>query len=518
MASGIRVPDAEELRALATRLGLRLSEAEVASYPGLMVGVLNAYRRVEELALGAPRVKYPRTPGWKPPPEENPFNGWYRRTEIKGAERGLLAGKRVAVKDAICVAGVPMMAGSRVLEGFTPDVDATVITRLLDAGATIAGKANCEDFSFTGSGHSCANGPVRNPHKLTHSPGGSSNGSAVVIAAGDVDMAIGTDQGGSIRIPAAWSGVVGLKPTYGLVPYTGAMVMEMTLDHIGPMADRVENVARLLSVMAGPDPLDPRQRGIIPEIYVSDYMPALGRDVRGVRIALLKEGFSVEPNDALGLPGGEPVVDRKVRAALKELEKRGARVDEVSVPMHRDGTCIWFAIHVEGPTEVIKSNGLGSGWSGWYNTRLAESFAKGFRAHANDLSHTVKLVLLIGEHMRQSHYGLYYAMGQNLRDTLRRAYDDVLASYDLIAMPTVPFRATPLPPADCTIEDYVGFGLNMIHNTGQFNVTGHPAISVPCGMEDGLPIGLMLVGRHFDDLTVLRVADAVERIADWRTL
>ena len=518
MPSGVRAPEIDELRALAARLGLKLSDADLASYRGLMSGVLSAYRRVEEIAPSAPAVKYPRTPGWKPSPDENPFNGWYRRTEIKGADRGPLAGKRIAVKDAICVAGVPMMAGSRVLEGFTPDVDATVITRLLDAGAIIAGKANCEDFSFTGSGHSCASGPVRNPHKPTHSPGGSSNGSAVVIAAGDVEMALGADQGGSIRIPASWSGVVGLKPSYGLVPYTGAMVMEMTLDHIGPMADRVENVARMLGVMAGPDPLDPRQRGVIPANYVRDYMPALGQSVKGLRIALLKEGFSLEPNEALGLPGGEAVVDRKVRAALKELEKRGAIVDEVSVPMHRDGTCIWLAIHVEGPAEVIKSNGLGSGWAGWYNTALAESIAKGFRARADDLSPTVKLVLLIGEYMRQQHHGLYYAMGQNARGGLRKAYDDVLSSYDVIAMPTVPFRATPLPAADCSLEDYVGFGLNMIHNTGQFDVTGHPAISVPCGMEDGLPIGLMLVGRHFDDLMVLRVADAVERIADWRHL
>lgn len=511
-------PDRAAILALAERLGLTLSEAEAASYRGLMSGIFNAYRRVEELAPSAPAVKYPRTPGWKPTPAENPFNGWYRRTEIKGAERGPLAGRRVAIKDAICVAGVPMMAGSRVLEGFTPDVDATVVTRLLDAGAIIAGKANCEDCSFTGSGHSCASGPVRNPHKPTHSPGGSSNGSAVVIAAGDVDMALGADQGGSIRIPAAWSGVVGLKPTYGLVPYTGAMVMEMSLDHIGPMGKRVEDVARLLGALAGPDPLDPRQRGVLPANHVQDYLPALGQSVKGLRIALLKEGFSLEPNDALGLPGGEPVVDRKVRAALAALEKLGAIVDEVSVPMHRDGTCIWLAIHVEGPAEVIKSHGLGSGWSGWYNTALAQAFAKGYAARADDLSHTVKLVLLIGEHMRRQHHGLYYAMGQNLRGALRQAYDEVLARYDLIAMPTVPFRATPLPAHDCSIEDYVGFGLNMIHNTGQFDVTGHPAISVPCGMEDGLPIGLMLVGRHFDDLTVLRGADTVERIADWRTM
>jgi amidase len=186
--------------------------------------------------------------------------------------------------------------------------------------------------------------------------------------------------------------------------------------------------------------------------------------------------------------------------------------------MHRDGACIWLAIHLEGPAAAIMSNGLGSGWQGYYNTSLAEAFAKGFRARARDLSHTVKLVLLLGDYMQHNYHGVHYATGQNMRGQLREAYDDVLSSYDLLAMPTVPFRATPLPAPDCSVEDYVGFGLNMIHNTGQFDVTGHPAISVPCGMADGLPIGLMLVGRHFDDATVIRAADAIERIADWRIM
>jgi len=519
MPSGVKLPNVQQVLELADHFGMAMTAGEAETYGALMQGPANAYRRVEELSQSRlPEPTYPRNPGYRPEAAENPYNGWYYKTAIAGADNGLLKGCEVAIKDAICVAGVPMMAGSRLLQGFVPQIDATVVTRLLDAGATIAGKANCEDMSFSGSGHTCASGPVRNPHRPSHSPGGSSNGSAVVIAAGDVDLALGGDQGGSIRIPAAWSGVVGLKPSFGLVPYTGAMTMEMTLDHIGPMAKNTEGIARLLSVMAGQDPADPRQRGVIPAEPERDYLSAIGQGLDGARIAVLREGFDLAPRDEMGLPGSEAVVDTKVKAAVKALEKRGANVTEVSIPMHLDGVSIWLAIHLEGPAAIINSNGMGSNWAGLYNTSLYAAMARGMCSHIDDLSHTVKTVLLLSEHMRRNYHGAYYAMAQNLRGMLRQAYDDVLASYDVLVMPTVPFRATPLPAEDCSIEDYVAFGLNMIHNTGQFDVTGHPAISVPCGMADGLPIGMMIVGRHFEDKTVIRIADAFEKIGDWRDM
>ncbi len=519
MPAGVRLPSVQQVLELASHFGMEMTPEEAAIYRNLMQGPANAYRRVEEISqFRMPEPSYPRTSGSRPEPAENPYNGWYYKTDIAGADQGLLKGCQVAVKDAICVAGVPMMAGSRILQGFVPNMDATVITRLLDAGATIAGKTNCEDLSFSGSGHTCSSGPVRNPHKPSHSPGGSSSGSAVVIAAGDVDLALGGDQGGSIRIPAAWSGTVGLKPSYGLVPYTGAMTMEMSLDHIGPMARNVEGVGRLLSVMAGQDPSDPRQRGAIPAGLDQDYLSAIGQGLHGARIAVVAEGFELAPRDDLGLPGSEAVVDSKVKAAIRELEKRGAIVSEVSIPMHHDGVCIWLSIHLEGPATIIKSNGMGSNWSGLYNTSLYAAMARGMRAQIDDLSHIVKTVLLLSEHMQRQYHGAYYAMGQNLRGLLQKAYDDVLASYDVLVMPTVPFRATPLPADNCSIEDYVYFGLNMIHNTGQFDVTGHPAISVPCGMEDGLPIGMMIVGKHFDDKTVIRIADVFEKVGNWQDM
>lgn len=521
MPIGPNLPTTRELLAIAENFGLALTETEAAQYRDAMTGAIKSLRRIDELPEEKPKIKYPRTPGYRPQPEENPYNAWYWKTDIRGAPSGPLAGTRVGVKDVVAVAGVPMMNGARALEGYVPDIDATVVTRLLDAGATIAGKTASSDFSFSGGGHTSAYGPVRNPHKPTHAPGGSSKGSAAAIAAGDVEMALGGDQGGSIRIPASWCGVVGHKPTYGLVPYTGCMTIDLTLDVVGPMANTVENAARMLSVLAGPDPLDPRQRGVIPPDYVQDYTPAIGQGCRGVRIGVLAEGFgqTEETWPELRLPASDPGVDEKVRAAAARLEKAGAVVSEVSVPMHYDGLRIWFAVAVEGPTEfMLKGYGAGTNWLGYYDTQLLDHMAKSLKTRANDLPLTVKNVLLLGEYLHRNYHGRYYAKAQNLRPGLQRAYDKVLETCDVLVLPTIPHLPAPIPSPDADFGEYMSRALSMINNTPQFSLTGHPAISVPCGMVDGLPVGLQIVGRQFDDLTVLRVADAFEKLGDWRAM
>src|SRR5205085_6207754 len=206
-------------------------------------------------------------------------------------------------KDNIEVAGVPMMNGSRTLEGFVPTRDATVVTRLLAAGATITGKSVCEDLCFSGGSHTSATGPVRNPWDVTRTTGGSSSGSAALVAAGEADLALGGDQGGSVRIPSAWCGTVGHKPTHGLVPYTGAFPIEFTLDHLGPITRTVADAALMLSVMAGPDGFDPRQRAGLP---AQDYVGALSAPAAGLRIGVVTEGF--------GTPVSQPGVDDAVRS------------------------------------------------------------------------------------------------------------------------------------------------------------------------------------------------------------
>jgi amidase len=503
----IQEPNIEQVLDIADSfgIGLRLEDAE--SFVGILKGMKASYDRLDELVEPKLPVKYPRTTGARPAPEENPYNAWAWNATINGAGRGVLAGKKVAIKDNICIAGLPMMNGSRVLEGYVPDVDATVITRILDAGGTILGKTVCEDLCFSGGSHTSKPLPVRNPHKPTHSAGGSSSGSAVVVSTGEVDMALGGDQGGSIRMPACWTGIYGLKPTHGLVPYTGVFPIELTLDHCGPMAGSVEDVARLLASIAGRDGRDPRQI----ETATGDYLAAVKSDARGMRIAMVKEGF--------GRPESEEAVDKKVGEALNQFRSLGVAVEQVSIPMHLDGYHIWSGIIIEGSTELmIKGNGFGSNWDGYYTTTLLDAYARGWRSRPNDMSETVKAVLLMGEYLKRFYHGRYYAKAQNLRQVLRQSYDAVLKDFDLLAMPTIPFRATEIPAPGCSREDYIGRALDMVGNTCPFDASGHPAMNIPCGMEGGLPIGLMLVGRRHDEATVLRAARAFEKIGDWKEM
>src|SRR6516164_6748014 len=286
-AMAVRRPTLAQLRGVAEDLGMHMSDEELKSYDALMQGNYAAYDAVDAMADYVPPVKYPRTPGYRPEGEENKYNAWYVKTEIKGAPSGKLAGKKVAIKDNVCVAGVPMMNGASTLEGYTPETDATIVTRMLDAGGTIVGKVHCEYFCFSGGSHTCAAGPVHNPRRMGYSAGGSSSGSAVVVATGEADMAIGGDQGGSIRIPSSFCGTYGMKPTWGLVPYTGIMPIEIFVDHTGPMTATVADNALLLEVLAGPDGYDPRQYNV----RVQPYCEALGRGVAGLSIGVVTEGF-----------------------------------------------------------------------------------------------------------------------------------------------------------------------------------------------------------------------------------
>src|SRR5579863_5867105 len=299
----VKRPTHQQLREVTEDLGMTMSDEDIASYLEIMQPNFLAYDAIEAMPDYLPATKYPRTPGYRPEGEENKYNAWYVKTTVKGASRGKLVGKTIVLKDNVCLAGVPMMNGASTLEGYTPDIDATIVTRMLDAGGTIVGKAHCEFFCFSGGSHTNAVGAVHNPHKMGYSAGGSSSGSGALLAAGEVDMAIGGDQGGSIRIPAAYCGVYGMKPTHGLVPYTGVMPIEITLDHTGPMTRNVADNALLLEVLAGADGLDPRQYA--PKVH--PYTKALDKGVKGMKIGIVREGF--------GHPNSEADVDAKVKAA-----------------------------------------------------------------------------------------------------------------------------------------------------------------------------------------------------------
>jgi len=498
-------PSVADLRQAAQKLGMNPSDEYLLAVEHIIAPLANAYATLDETPDELPAVKYPRGPVHRPQGGENPHGAWYVKTSIKGRPGGKLAGRRVVLKDNVCLAGVPMMIGANLLEGYVPEVDATVVERILGAGGEIVGKAVCEYYCVSGGSHTSESGPVHNPRKRGYTAGGSSSGSAALVAAGDVDMAIGGDQAGSIRIPASHCGIVGLKPTYGLVPYTGIAPLEITLDTCGPMTANVRDNALLLEVIAGPDGIDSRQRGVQPGRYTD----AVDGGVKSLRVGVMKEGF--------GHPNSEPDVDAHVSDAAQRLAKLGAVVEQVSVPIHALGFPVWSAIRGDAAcVTLLEMNGAGIAHEGLYVTSLLDH-AMGWRGHADEFADTLKIASIFSAYTLDRYGGHYYAKAQNLRRRVRAAYDAALMAHDLLLMPTVPMKATPIPGKGATPQEITRRSWEPTRNTCPFNVTGHPAISLPCGMEDGRPIGLMLVGRHYAEETIYRAAAAFERSGDWTT-
>lgn len=505
-AMTVKRPTVQQMRKMGEQMGFSMSDDELVRYLGIMEPYFEGYDRLDAAPDFLPEVRYPRAPGYRPDPAENPLNAWYYKTDIKGAPTGPLSGKRIVVKDTVCVAGVPMMNGSTIMEGYTPEIDATIVTRILDAGGTIAGKSTCEYLCLSGGSHTSATGPVHNPFKRGYMAGGSSSGSAVLVATGEADMAIAGDQGGSIRIPSCNCGVYGMKPTHGLVPYTGVMPVEQTIDHVGPVTSTVADNALFLEVLAGEDGMDPRQYAPRPERYTD----AIGRGCRGLRIGILSEGF--------GRPESEMDVDRKVRAAAEQFRQLGADVEEISIPEHRDGPDYWTAITVEGLQDLMMhGNTAGTNYRGLFLPSMIDHFAT-WRNRADELSASLKTCMFLGEYFQTRYRGRFYGKAQNLMRKLASRYVAAFRKFDLILLPTLPMKAQEIPPPDAPLELYVQRAFEMVGNTCPFNASGFPAMNVPCGMSEGLPIGMMLVANNYDEATIYRAASAFEALGDWRRM
>jgi amidase len=485
-------------------LDLALSDEDRSAYDALLAGLFAAYAAIDAAPDALPEPPAGRR-FWRPAADENPHNAWHVRTALRTRDDGPLAGMRVALKDNVMLAGVPMLNGSAVLEGFVAEIDASVVTRLLDAGAEIAGKAHCEDLCASAGSHTNVTGAVHNPHRRGHSAGGSSSGSAVLVACGDVELAIGGDQGGSIRVPSALCGTVGMKPTFGLVPYTGIASIEASIDHAGPITRDVGDNARMLEVIAGPDGCDHRQSGVdVPE---GGYTRELDDGAAGLRVALLSEGFS--------LPNAMPAVDACVRRAAEVLSRAGAEIEETSVPMHREGSVYTLPLLVEGLHHTLAhGDGYGAGidvYAPAYMERMRR-----WREHARRLSPLPITLVLAGGLLERRYGRRYYGKAANWARRMRAAYDAVLTEADCLLLPTCPITAPPLPEPGAGILERFARATETSGNTQIFDVTHHPALSVPCGVVDGLPVGMMLVGRHGDEALLYRVARTFEASGDWR--
>ncbi len=494
-----------DIQKAAERIGLHADDAlmDAIEAGAPMVGL--SLDVVASMSSSLCKNGYKRAPATKPGPEENPLNAWAVKGTIEGAASGPLSGKNIVVKDTVNVAGWPLRNGSLFLDGHTPDTDATIVTRILDAGGTIVGKSVCEALSLSIGSHTSEPAPVKNPRNIKYSAGGSSSGSAALVAAGEVDMAIGGDQGGSIRIPSSACGIYGMKPTHGLVPYTGIMPLEMTIDHTGPMTATVEDNALLLEVLAGPDGLDPRQKDHPSE----DYQSALGQNLDGLSIAAVTDGFAQANSEA--------DVNESVQAAAQQLARLGATVTEISLPALAVCGAAGMIINAVGFHRLVFDGlGLPTTGKGFYDTSLMH------RMSANGLTLdtlpvAAKTLLVLGDHLLQNNGAVGYGMARNTLVDAKAQIDHVFEKVDLLLMPTMPKKPFLLPEEDLAPIEQIALGWDGLNNTSPFNATGHPAMNVPCGVaEEGVPIGMMLVGPDYGEKSIYRAAHAYEQSLDWR--
>ncbi|WQF76831.1 Putative amidase [Colletotrichum destructivum] len=503
-------------------LGLTIKPEESADYQRLLAAVHDCATRIDNLPDYQPvpdTKRYPRENVHLPTEEEQEFgHAWAYRFLIRGertpgSSSVSLEGKTVCLKDCIAVAGVPQFFGSDAFPPWTPSTDATVVTRVLDAGADILGTATCEHFCNSTASFTSAQGTIENPYKHGYSTGGSTSGGAALVGSGKVDIALGTDQGGSIRVPASFCGCVGLKPTHGLVPFTGITSGDAIDDHAGPLCRSVTEVAQCLDAISGYDGIDDKSLGAASHGSY-DFSAALqsssGR-LDGVKIGLLKEGFDQDIVD--------PRVRDHVLAAARKLESLGATVEEVSVPLHLEGPSIWtIQQRIAGSSGIL---GRASGRRGLGLTEFEKVRLPWADASFQKLFPSTKNTVINGLYLSDKFPGLY-SKTVNIARQISDAYQKAFETYDAIITPTTPFVA----PRHGSRESVLGSfepTIGLTTNTAVFNVTGHPAMSIPVGflpaLDDAqvlLPVGMQIVGGLWQEKKVLNIGHAWETNFDWK--
>lgn len=418
-----------------------------------------------------------------------------------GEAIGPLDGIPLALKDILCTRGVRTTCCSRILEDFVPPYDATVVERLRAAGVVTVGKTNMDEFAMGSSTENSAFGPTHNPWDLLRVPGGSSGGSAAAIGADEALVGIGTDTGGSIRQPAAYCGVVGLKPTYGRVSRYGLIAFASSLDQVGPITKDVRDTALVMNAIAGPDPYDST---CYPD-PAPDFTGQLGQDIRGLKIGVPREFFAQE---GMAVDAG---VAAAVRTALRVLEAQGAIIEECSLPNVRFSLPTYYIIApAEASSNLARYDGVEFGYRapGTKDTvgMMTETRDRGF-------GQEVKRRIMLGTYALSSgYYDAFYLKASQVRTLIMQDFARAFAAYDVLISPTAPSVAFPL---GAKVDDPMQMYLNDIC-TIPINMAGIPALSLPCGYDQGLPVGMQIMAAHWDECRLLQVAYAYEQATAWR--
>jgi aspartyl-tRNA(Asn)/glutamyl-tRNA(Gln) amidotransferase subunit A len=414
----------------------------------------------------------------------------------RGRDSGPLHGVPLAIKDVICTEGVRTTCGSAILETFVPPYDATAVARLKAAGAVSLGKLNCDEFAMGSSTETSAFHVTRNPWNRERVPGGSSGGSAAVVAARMALGSLGTDTGGSIRQPAALCGVSGLKPSYGRVSRFGLVAFGSSLDQIGPFAWTVADLALIMQAIAGHDPRD----GTSAQLPVPDYSAALTGEIRGLRVGVPREYF---------VEGMEPGVEQATRAAIEVLKAQGAEVVEVSLPYTKYALPTYYIVApAEASANLARYDGVRygpreQGESMWEEMELTRGRRFGPE---------VRRRIMLGTYaLSAGYYDAYYKRAQQVRTLIKRDFEQAFTQVDVLAAPTSPTIAFKIGQK---LDDPVAMYLSDVC-TLPINLAGVPGLVVPCGFSEGMPVGLQLIGRPFEEATLLRMGDAYQRVTDW---
>lgn len=413
---------------------------------------------------------------------------------------GELQGYDIGVKDVIAVAGIPMRCGSSVMRGFVPSMDAAVIERILSAGGTITAKTNLDEFAGSARGTTGYGPAIANPHDPDHTAGGSSGGSAVAVSTGRVDVALGTDTGGSVRIPASFCGVIGLKPTYGLVPLSGVVENTYTQDHVSLFASNLVDIARLLQVTAGADERDPASlQAAGRETYcVGGYLDAVQNhpSISDVTVGLIEE--------SVGADVSERVQDR-TNEALDRITEAGGEVIRISVgnykfarPIKNALSFVELATHWRDGAATYRRGGV-------VDENYQVGFARQTAAASGELNAFYMSKLLAGARIVEAHDGRHYTRAQAARELIGKELDELLELVDVFVLPTLPDIAPRIEDADDWDYDYA-------YNTRIANVTRHPAITIPNGTAAGLPVGLQLIGAAFDEPSLLGISASIQEV------